>query len=111
MLEFIKPTRSVYDDISREYSLLIYEGELKDGRPVEVQLVYPKRKECACFVRIDHKDILNFPNTELSKPKFLKKLINTKIEEYFEEQANYKPMPKSRQKTNKKKRGKNAKYK
>lgn len=101
MLESLKPTRSVYDDISREYSLLIYEGELKDGRPVEVQLVYPKRKECACFIRLDNKDILNFPNTELSKPNFLKKLINTKLEEYFEDQANYKPSPNGRRKTRK----------
>ena len=94
-------SREEYDPLSRENALIIYEGELEDGRSLEFQIVYPKRAKTNCYLRLDNREFLYWLNSEMkrfTKTKTMKEFVQFKLDEYLEEQANPKKKKKKRSK-------------
>ena len=102
--------RSEYDPLSMEDALIVFEGKLMDGSKLEIEIVYPKSKGTDFYIRIDDKDLLYGPNSEMQAfcmTGSMKKFIEFKLEEYEEERKGNK----KKEKNPKKKSDKSKKYK
>ena len=81
-------SHSEFDKLSNQDSLIVYKGELVDGRPVEIEIVYPKDRKTHCYIRVDNKDLLYTLNSEMKsfcKTKSMKEFIEYKLVEHYED--------------------------